>query len=119
MPKQGEKRSWDYFKISNKDVSIAFCILPKNNLSKGSKDPHKMTTTTNLCRSQSCGLGEVASEKFWFRHIPTKYLFKKFSCFLLQRLFELYKNYQSRSNKIINITGPKIIIITHFQIFTL
>ena len=33
----------------------------KNNLSRGSKDPHKMTITTNLCQSQSFGLGKVAS----------------------------------------------------------
>ena len=41
MPKQGENPLWDYFKISNEDVSIAICILCKNNLSRGSKDPHK------------------------------------------------------------------------------
>ena len=52
ISKQGENPLWDYFKISNKDVSIAVCILCKENLSRGSKDPHKMTTTTNLCQSQ-------------------------------------------------------------------
>ena len=58
MPKQGKNPLWDYFKISNEDVSIAVCILCKNSLSRGSKDPHKMTTTTNLC--QSFGFSKVA-----------------------------------------------------------
>ena len=47
MPKQGENILWDYFKIGNEDVSKAVCILCQNNLSRGSKDPHKMTTTNN------------------------------------------------------------------------
>ena len=46
MPKQGENPLWDYFEISNEDVNKAVCILCKKNLSRGSKDPHKMTTIT-------------------------------------------------------------------------
>ena len=57
MPKQGKNPLWDYFKISNEDVGIAVCILCKNSLSRGSKDPHKMITT-NLCRS--FGFSKVA-----------------------------------------------------------
>ena len=44
MPKQGENPLWNYFKISNEDVTKAVCILCRKNLSRGSKDPHKMTT---------------------------------------------------------------------------
>ena len=47
MPKQGENHLWGYFKISNEDASKAVCKLCKKKLSRGSKDPHKMTTTTN------------------------------------------------------------------------
>ena len=49
MTKQGENPL--YFKISNEDVSKAVCILCKKNLSRGCKDPHKMTTTTNLWKN--------------------------------------------------------------------
>ena len=52
MIKQSENSLWDYFKISNEDVSKAVCILCKKNLSKGS-------------------IGLVsASAQFWLRHIP-------------------------------------------------
>ena len=63
MLKQGENLLWDYFKISNEDVSIAVCIFCKKNLSRRSKDPHKMTTTTNLCRSQS-GFGKILASAY-------------------------------------------------------
>ena len=55
MPKQGENPLWDYFKINNEDVSKAVCILYKKTLSRGSKDPHKMITTTNLCQNSGFG----------------------------------------------------------------
>lgn len=45
MPKKSDNPLWDYFKVSDEDVSKAVCILCKKNLSRGSKDPHKMTTT--------------------------------------------------------------------------
>ena len=48
MPKQGENSLWDYFKISNEVVSKAVCILCKKNLSRKTKDPHKITTTTSF-----------------------------------------------------------------------
>ena len=67
MSKQGKNPLWDYFKISNEDVSKAVCILCKKNLSRGRKDPHKMTITTNLSPSFS----KVALTKFWLRHILT------------------------------------------------
>ena len=59
MLKQGENPLWDYFKISNEDASKAVCILCKKNLSRGSKDFHKMTTTTNFCRSFGFGTSLV------------------------------------------------------------
>ena len=54
MPKQGENPLQDYFKVSNEDVNKTVCILCNKNLSRGSKDPHKMTTTA----------------KFWLQNIP-------------------------------------------------
>ena len=57
MPKQSKNPLWDYFKISYEDVRIAVCILCKKNLSRWSKDPHKMTTTTNLFQSFSQSFG--------------------------------------------------------------
>ena len=51
MSKQGENPLWDYFKISDEDVKKAVCILCKKNLSRGGRNPHKMTTTTTLCLS--------------------------------------------------------------------
>ena len=45
MPKKSGNPLWDYFKVSDEDISKALCILRKKNLSRGSKEPHKMTTT--------------------------------------------------------------------------
>jgi hypothetical protein len=45
MPKKSNNPVWDYFKVNDEDASKAVCILCKKNLSRGSKDPHKMSTT--------------------------------------------------------------------------
>ena len=45
MPKQSPNPLWDYFKVRDEGCSKAECILCKKLLSRGSKDPHKMTTT--------------------------------------------------------------------------
>ena len=47
MPKTSNP-IWDYFKVKEDDISKAVCILCKKNLSRGSKEPHKMTTTNLL-----------------------------------------------------------------------
>ena len=49
MPRQCENPLWDYFKISNEDVSKVVCIFCKKNLSRESKDPYKTTTKANFC----------------------------------------------------------------------
>ena len=45
MPAQNDNLLWDYSKVNNEDVSKAVCMLCKKNLSRGCKDPLKISTT--------------------------------------------------------------------------
>ena len=64
MPKESKNPLWNYFKISNENVSESVSILCKKNLSRGGKDPHKMTTKIFANAS--------ALAKFWVRHIANR-----------------------------------------------
>ena len=48
MPKQDENPIWDYFKISNEDVSKAVCILCKKTIIKWEQGPSQNDNNNKL-----------------------------------------------------------------------
>ena len=51
MPKQGENPLWDYFKISNKNVSMQPAYFAKIIYQEGARKLTKMTTTTIFAKA--------------------------------------------------------------------